>query len=89
MDLLTQIKNLGGNEFEVVGTAEKMWNSVSFRGARYQFTLLFDEIGDFIERFNAHEFTMDGHIVADASINQVVDGVRWELVDIDIVVVEG
>lgn len=56
---------------------EKAWASVTFSGSRHEIILCFDgaeaiEAGEnFIVALPDHEFTIHGHLVADATINEV------------------
>lgn len=56
---------------------EKSWASITFAGTRHRIELLFDgteaiEAGErFIASLPEHEFTLPGHLVADATVTAV------------------
>ena len=56
---------------------ETAWHSITFSGTRHEFMLDFDGIEavvageNFLEALPDHEFTIPGHLVADATIREV------------------
>ena len=62
---------------QLLAQNDEPWASVTYTGARHSFTLLFagDDGVDAGERFVAtlpeHEFTIPGHLVADAEVVEV------------------
>lgn len=68
---------LSDHRAQVIAQSERAWASITFAGARHGLTLLFagEEAVKAGERFVAdlpeHEFTLSGHLVADATVSEV------------------
>jgi len=75
--LLSEVLQLGGTGAEILAHAETPWSSATFTGARHRITLAFDgtdaaAVGEaYIAALPEHEFTVSGHLVADAAIVSV------------------
>ena len=75
--LLSEVLDLAGPETALVSHAERAWSSATFSGARHTIILKFAgaeaiECGEaFIAALPDHEFTVPGHLVADATIASV------------------
>lgn len=71
------ISKLAAGRGTVVSHEEKAWASITFSGSRHEIVLQFAGIDavvageDLIERLPDHEFTIPGHLVADATISAV------------------
>lgn len=68
------VLDIAGGRGEVVSHAESAWASITFSGTRHELVLRFEgieavEAGEgLIERLPDHEFTLPGHLVADATV---------------------
>lgn len=68
---------LAAGRGEVIAHEEKAWASITFSGSRHEVVLQFAGIDavvageDLIERLPDHEFSIPGHLVADAAVSAV------------------
>lgn len=75
--LRTAVLALAGSLAEMASHSERNWASITFAGSRHQFALHF--VGEdgcaageqFIDALPEHEFSIPGHLVADATIVEV------------------
>lgn len=74
LQLLSAVMTLAGDDAELLHHKEQAWASATFSGARHRLALIFPgetamTAGEaFLEALPEHEFTLPGHIVADAQI---------------------
>lgn len=72
--LLDALLRLAASEVQFLRHAERSWVSATFCGARHTFTLAFEGAAavaageHLIAALPDHEFTLPGHLVADATI---------------------
>ena len=77
MQLLSTILELGDGQAELVRHSERAWASVTFSGTRHSVVLAFCSdaavvAGEaLIEALPDHEFSIPGHLVADAAVIRV------------------
>jgi hypothetical protein len=75
--ILAQMVAITGGEGTLVSHQERPWSSTTFEGSRHHFLLEFDGVDAIalgealIARLPDHEFTIPGHLVADATIVSV------------------
>lgn len=73
--VIAQLLELAGPESSVIATSVRPWASATFTGARHKIVLRFsgDDQEHSVRRFAMHlpdfEFTIAGHIVADACVD--------------------
>ncbi len=71
------LANLSEHRGQILTHSEKAWASITFAGTRHSLAILFagHEAVEAGERFVAylpdHEFTIPGHLVADAAVTEV------------------
>ncbi|MCJ2181179.1 hypothetical protein MTR62_00420 [Novosphingobium sp. 1949] len=74
LQLLTQVLHLAGPRAEFLRHAERPWASATFSGTRHTIALAFtgaaaqDDGEQFVEALPEHDFTIPGHLVADAAL---------------------
>jgi hypothetical protein len=72
--LRSAVELLAGPEGRVIAHAERAWASITFAGTRHRMTLTFAGLDGWaaaevlIEALPDHEFTVPGHLVADAAV---------------------
>lgn len=75
--LLSELVALGGPHVEFLRHTERPWSSVTFSGSRHSVAMVFtgiEAVSDgeqLIAALPDHEFTIPGHLVADATISAV------------------
>ena len=75
--LCDALLRLGDHHAQIIDHQERAWASITFAGSRHTFSLLFsgEEAAAAGEQFIAalpeHEFTLPGHLVADALVEEV------------------
>lgn len=76
--LRAAIAVMTGGAAQIVSHQQASWASITFSGTRHTLELLFEgeaavEAAEgFVEQLPEHEFTLPGHIVADANVRSVV-----------------